>query len=91
VCALLEELVVTKHWPVYSPFAKEHFGKGLAEGREEGRKEGERDKILLTLRLRGLEVTDSQRERIVACTDLDRLREWSQRALTAVATSELFG
>jgi len=87
VCTFLEELVATKHWPVYSPFAKEHYGKGLAEGLAQG----ERDKILLTLRLRGLDVTESQRERIVACADLDQLQEWSQRALTATDTDDLFG
>jgi hypothetical protein len=64
--------------PVRSPRAKQ---EGLAEG--------ERDKILLTLRLRGLDVTESQRERIVTCADLDQLQEWSQRALTA--TDNLFG
>jgi hypothetical protein len=91
VCVLLEELVTTKHWPVYSPFAKEHFGKGREEGLTEGLVRGERDKILLTLRLRGLDVTESQRERIVACADLDQLQDWSQRALTATAAGDLFG
>jgi hypothetical protein len=90
VCTFLEELVATKHWPVYSPFAKEHYGKGREEGLAEGLVRGERDKILLTLRLRGLDVTDSQREHISTCADLDQLREWSQRALTATATSDLF-
>ena len=89
-CALLEELVATTHWPVYSPFAKEHYGKGREEGLTEGLVRGERDKILLALRLRGLDVTDSQRERILTCADLDRLREWAERALTADATSDLF-
>ncbi|MET9338270.1 hypothetical protein [Nonomuraea sp. NPDC003804] len=45
---LLEEIMTSTTWPVYSPFAKEHFyrGKevgmeeGRAQGREEGREEG---------------------------------------------------
>jgi len=32
---ILEELMSSTTWPVYSPFAKEHYGKGMAEGRAE--------------------------------------------------------
>jgi len=36
-------------------------------------------------------MAEGQREQISTCADLDRLREWSQRALTATAASDLFG
>jgi hypothetical protein len=37
---VLEDLVPTSTWLVASPFAKEHFGRGLAEGKAEGLAEG---------------------------------------------------
>jgi hypothetical protein len=37
---ILEELVSATAWPVHSPFAKEHFGRGKAEGMAEGKAEG---------------------------------------------------
>jgi hypothetical protein len=47
---LLEELVTrSDHWPVYSPLAKEHYGKGLAEGEERGRAEDARESVLSVL------------------------------------------
>ncbi|MWA06849.1 hypothetical protein F8568_042205 [Actinomadura sp. LD22] len=36
----LEELMTSTNWPVYSPFAREHFGRGKSEGLAEGRAEG---------------------------------------------------
>jgi hypothetical protein len=83
---LLEELVASTSWPVYSPFAKEHFGRGLAEGEAKG----EADAVLLVLEARGLDITDAQRDRITGCTDLDQLRTWVRRAATLTAASELF-
>lgn len=72
----------TTHWPVYSPFAKEHFGKGQVKDR--------RDCILEVLEERGLEVTATQRKRITDCTDLDQLKQWFKTAVTASATDDLF-
>ncbi len=50
-------------WPVYSPFAKEHFGRGKEEGKKEGRTEGKNegqvDGILTVLEARCLDVTDA--------------------------------
>jgi hypothetical protein len=37
---LLEEIMTSTRWPVYSPFAREHFGRGLEEGTAKGRAEG---------------------------------------------------
>jgi hypothetical protein len=47
---LLEEAVATGTWPVYSPFAKKHFGEGLAQGKAEGEIDGEREAIILFLK-----------------------------------------
>jgi hypothetical protein len=78
----MEALVETTYAKLYSPFAKRHFDRGLAEG--------ERDKILITLELRGLEVTDAQRERITGCEDLAQLKKWTATARTATKTDGLF-
>jgi hypothetical protein len=84
---ILEQLMTSDTWPVYSPFAKEHFGRG----KKEGKAEGEADAILLVLEARGLDVTDAERERISGCTDLRQLRKWIRRAVTAERTGDLFG
>ena len=34
---ILEQLMTSDTWPVYSPFAKEHFGRGKREGKREGK------------------------------------------------------
>ncbi|HEX3516068.1 MAG TPA: hypothetical protein VHT26_18920 [Trebonia sp.] len=75
---ILEQLMTSGTWPVYSPFAKEHFGRGKTEA------------ILLVLEARGLEVTDAERERITGCTDLKQLNRWITRAATAEKTSDIF-
>jgi hypothetical protein len=84
---ILEQLMTSDTWPVYSPFAKEHFGRG----KQEGKQEGEAEAVLLVLEARGLEVTDAERERITGCTNLRQLKKWITRAATAEKTSDLFG
>ena len=84
---ILEQLMTSGTWPVYSPIAKEHFGRG----KKEGKQEGEADAILLVLEARGLDVTGAERERITGCTDLRQLKKWITRAVTAEKTGDLFG
>ncbi|WP_169981535.1 hypothetical protein [Microbispora sp. H10836] len=62
---VMERIMETTTWPVYSPFARQHYGKGLEagleagreEGREEGRRrgraEGEARAVLTVLEARG--------------------------------------
>lgn len=92
---ILGELVASTTWPVYSPFAKEHFGRGKAEGRkegrEEGRAEGEAHAVLTVLAARGIEVPETARARIHACTDVQELEEWLKRAVVVTTVEELFG
>jgi hypothetical protein len=83
---ILEQLMTSNTWPVYSPFAKEHFGRG----KKEGRAEGEAEAILLVLKARSLDVSDTERERITSCTDLKQLKKWITRAATAEKSSDLF-
>ena len=79
---ILEQLMTSGTWPVYTPIAKEHFGRG--------KKEGEAEAILLVLKARSLAVSDAERERITSCTDLKQLKTWVTRAATADKTSDLF-
>jgi hypothetical protein len=91
---ILEQLMTSDTWPVYSPFAKEHYGRGKREGIKEGRKEGlaagEAKAILLVLEARSLDVSEAERDRITKCTDPSQLRKWVMRAATAEKTSDLF-
>jgi len=93
-CEILEVLVTTTHWPVYSPFAKLHYGKGrdegLAEGRTEGRADGEQLALLEVLSARGLHATEDERARIIRCTDPAQLMAWLRKSPTVSAVSELF-
>lgn len=91
---ILEQLMNVDTWPVYSPFAKEHFGRGMKEGKKEGTKEGRRqgaaEALLLILEARGLDVSPAERDRITECPALRQLAMWVKRAATAETTSDLF-
>ncbi|MFC7385478.1 hypothetical protein [Sphaerisporangium rhizosphaerae] len=77
-------------WPVYSPFAKEHYGKGLEAGKKEARVEERGNAVLTNLKARGVHVSDDVHERITTCTDLSLLSTWMLRSATATTTDELF-
>ncbi|WP_345431850.1 hypothetical protein [Actinoallomurus vinaceus] len=83
---ILEELVSSTSWPVYTPFAKQHFGRGKAEGRTEG----EVHAVLTVLDSRGIEVPESARARIHACTDLQEIDAWLKKAGVVQTVDELF-
>ncbi|MFG1707988.1 hypothetical protein ACFLIM_32745 [Nonomuraea sp. M3C6] len=87
---LMEEIMTSTDWPVYSPFAREHYGRGLEEGQTKGEAKGEARSVLLVLAARGLDVPDDTRVRITACTDLDQLETWVTRAATAQTLDDLF-
>ncbi|MGQ4382655.1 hypothetical protein [Streptomyces sp. SAS_270] len=60
------------------------------EGREEGRAESKAEMTLRILEWRGIPVPASVRERVQACTDLEQLETWAQRAVHAAKVEELF-
>jgi hypothetical protein len=88
--AILEQMMTTTGWLVSSPFAKEHFGRGLAEGEAMGEAKGEADAIMLVLQARGLPVSAEQQARITGCADLDQLRRWVASAAVVSAAADLF-
>ena len=69
--------------------------KGRKEGRSEGREEGElharRSVLLEMIDDRGLELDEAQRHRIEECRDLDQLKVWFKRSLTAESTADILG
>ncbi|MFJ4202683.1 hypothetical protein ACIP2Y_24055 [Streptomyces sviceus] len=64
--------------------------EGKTEGKAEGKAEGEAKGILSVLEVRGIPVTDSVRERITSCTDLDRMDAWLERSRTVERAEDLF-
>ena len=51
---------------------------------------GKAEAVLEALEVRGLAVTDEQRARVLACTDIDQLRAWHRRAVTVARTEDVF-
>ncbi|GAB2865836.1 hypothetical protein GCM10022221_77740 [Actinocorallia aurea] len=90
VRAIMEEIMKTEEWPVFSPFAREHFGKGKAEGRAEGRAESLADAVLVVLASRGITLDEGARERIESCRDSEVLTSWLARAVNAQTVEGLF-
>ncbi len=74
-----------------SDFARRYFSAGEAEGKAEGKAEGRAEAVLAVLATRGIEVTDADRDQIVATTDLAQLDDWIRRAVTATSIDDLFG
>jgi hypothetical protein len=83
---MMEKIMESTTWPVYSPFAREHFGKGLAEGEARG----EARAVLTLLEARGIPAPEEVRARITACTDLAQLDEWVRLSATVTSADELF-
>ncbi|MFI7151900.1 hypothetical protein ACIBO2_43875 [Nonomuraea sp. NPDC050022] len=77
-------------WPVHSPFAREHFGRGKAEGRAEARAEEAARSVLLVLAARDFNAPDDIRAQITTCADLTRLGTWLTRAATTQTLQDLF-
>ncbi|WP_342791230.1 hypothetical protein [Streptomyces montanus] len=71
-------------------FRSETSQRLRAEGRTEGRVESHAEDILLVLGERGIDVPDEVHARITSCTDLEILRAWLKRSLTAATAEDLF-
>lgn len=74
--------IMSATWPVYSPFAREHFGRGETSGKA--------DAILKVLAARRIEISDDVRTRISECADQRQLDTWLRRAAVATAIDDLF-
>jgi hypothetical protein len=87
---ILEDLMSTTNWPVYSSIGKLHYGRGLQQGTEQGIEQGERDAIFEVLRARGLTPSEEEAARISASADLGQIKAWLRKSATASQVSELF-
>jgi len=63
---------------------------GYTLGLEQGLVAGERGTVLMVLKARSVQVSESQRARIDACDDLATLKEWAEAALTIATADDLF-
>ncbi len=81
----LEEFMDRGTYEYQSDFARKY----VAQGKAEGRVEGEAQALLTILTTRGLAVTEEQRQRILACADLDQLEGYLRRAISAARTEDV--
>ncbi|MUL44011.1 hypothetical protein FZ103_23075 [Streptomonospora sp. PA3] len=56
----------------------------------EGEARGEANAIIQVLDVRGVHLTDEQRETVLTCTDLDQLNIWLKRAANAATARDVF-
>jgi hypothetical protein len=63
--------------------------KSWEEGKAEARAETQADAVLTVLRVRGIAVPEAARQRIVAEKDLEQLKRWHEKAITASSIAEV--
>ncbi|MEU7425894.1 hypothetical protein [Streptomyces sp. NPDC040750] len=82
--------VYTPVFPGSGTVMEEAWRKVHADGEARGEAKGEAKAVLRVLRARGVEVSESVRERVMACLDLEVLEAWLDRSLTVTRAEELF-
>lgn len=80
---ILEAMVKTKDGEYKSDFARGYYQDGKAEGLAE--------MILTVLATREIAVPEQARQRLAECDDLQQLKDWGQRAITADTIEDVFG
>ncbi|MEV6032224.1 hypothetical protein AB0L65_13795 [Nonomuraea sp. NPDC052116] len=83
-------LMAMQNYRFKSEFAEMLRAEGRAEGQAEGEARGEAKSVLKILEQRNIPVSDSIRERVLACTDLALLESWLVRSLKTTTAEELF-
>ncbi|EPX65108.1 Transposase [Cystobacter fuscus DSM 2262] len=63
--------------------------QGLVRGREEGLRQGRAEDILRILTMRGVQVDEAARQRILSCSDMATLDRWLDLSLKATTLSEV--
>jgi hypothetical protein len=90
--------VLMKGYEYQSDFAKKYVAQGRAEGLTEGltkgltkgRTEEAARAVLTVLRVRGLAMSDAERERILSEKDPERLEGWLEKAAVAASVAAVF-
>jgi hypothetical protein len=78
----MERLMATDTYLYQGKYAQSLIAEGKAEGEAKG--------VLLVLESRGLTLSESDRERILGCTDTATLERWLQRAALVDSVDKLF-
>ena len=78
-----------KGYEYQSDFAKKYFAQGRDQGRDEGRREEAARNLLTVLRVRGIQVNDATRERILVQKDPKQLERWMERAILATTIADV--
>jgi hypothetical protein len=90
----LEAMVDLATYEFKSNYYRRKLAKERAEaraaGEAAGRAAGEAEMVLEVLAARDIHVPAGARRRITACTDLDQLKTWARRAVTADSVDDLF-
>jgi predicted transposase YdaD len=80
-----EELMTS----IADEFIEQGRQQGWVEGQASGQARGRAEGVLRILAARGIDVDERARQLILACTDLDTLDRWFDRALNATSFSDL--
>jgi len=67
------------------------WGRAWAKGEAEGEAKGEAKALLRVLAARDIKVDETDRDRILTCTDTATLDAWLDRAIVATTVEEIFG
>lgn len=78
----LQELMRTGDYAFQSAFARRYLARGRAEGLAHGQARGRAMALLAVLESRRLQVSKEARDRILACTDGERLDGWIRAAVS---------
>ena len=70
-------------------FKSETFRRQIADAEALGEAKGEARAVLTVLAARKLPVSEDLRVKILACTDLEVLERWIERAATASSTEDV--
>ena len=87
VRAELEALMATGKYEYQSEFARKY----IAEGRTQGQLIAKAEAVMSVLAARGFQPTEEQRQRILACRDLETLDRWVWRAASAASVEDALG
>jgi hypothetical protein len=80
----LETMMTTMEW-------KSDFIEGLVQqGMRQGAAEAKIEAVLKIIDARAIDVTAERRDQVSSCTDIARLDEWFDRALTAQTAADIF-
>jgi predicted transposase YdaD len=82
--------MIPRGYQYKTPYIRNAIEQGRVEGRTEGRIEGQALSVLEVFEAREIAVSEEQRSRILACTDLEQLSQWLKRALKVTSVEELF-